>query len=52
MIPKLKGEIDTKWNNLLTLWKSYIKKIAQMNEMEIKELDIDNEVKNMFPTTN
>jgi hypothetical protein len=34
------------------LWVSYIKNIAEINEMEISEFDIDNEVKNMFPTPN
>ena len=53
IIPKLEGAIESsEWSNLLMLWVSYIKNIAEMNEMEINEFDIDNEVKNMFPTPN
>jgi hypothetical protein len=50
LIPDLIGEIDAKrWDYLLSLWKSYIEIIAEINEMEVTDLDIDNEVNNMFP---
>jgi len=50
LIPDLIGEIDAKrWDYLLSLWKSYIEIIAQINEMDVTDLDIDNEVNNMFP---
>ena len=50
LIPELSGNIDTiKWDYILSLWKSYIEIIAEINEMEVNDLDIEEEVDNMFP---
>lgn len=50
LIPELVGEIDiARWNYILSLWKSYIEIIAQINQMDVNDLDIDEEVNNMFP---
>ena len=50
VVPELTGEINSeRWNYILSLWKSYIEIIAEINEMEVTDLDIDNEVNNMFP---
>jgi hypothetical protein len=50
LIPELLGEIDiTRWDYILSLWKSYIEIIAQINQMDVNDLDIDEEVNNMFP---
>ncbi len=50
IIPDLTGEIEiARWNYLLSLWKSYIEIIAQINQMDVSDFDIDNEVDNMFP---
>ena len=50
IVPELTGEINNeRWNYILSLWKSYIEIIAEINEMEVTDLDIDNEVNNMFP---
>jgi|TARA_B000000475_G_scaffold237136_1_gene205507 hypothetical protein len=52
-IPELKGVIDSeKWEGLLLLWRAYIENIAEINEMNVNEFDIDNEIKNMFPDAN
>jgi hypothetical protein len=51
LIPELIGEIEiTRWDYILSLWKSYIEIIAQINQMDVTDLDIDNEVNNMFPS--
>ncbi len=51
IVPELTGEINSeRWNYILSLWKSYIEIIAEINEMEVTDLDVDNEVNNMFPT--
>ena len=50
IVPELTGEINSeRWNYILSLWKSYIEIIAEINEMEVTDLDVDNEVNNMFP---
>lgn len=50
VVPELIGEINSeRWNYILSLWKSYIETIAEINEMEVTDLDIDNEVNSMFP---
>ncbi|MDB4865218.1 hypothetical protein OAI00_02485, partial [Euryarchaeota archaeon] len=50
IIPELKGIIEpVKWESLLALWRTYIENIAEINEMDVDEFDIDNEIKNMFP---
>ena len=50
LIPELIGEIDiVRWDYILSLWKSYIEIIAQINQMDVNDLDIDEEVNNMFP---
>ena len=50
IIPELKGTIEPlKWESLLALWRTYIENIAEINEMDVDEFDIDNEIKNMFP---
>ena len=50
MVPELTGNIDNiKWDYILSLWKSYIEIIAEINEMEVNDLDIEEEVDNMFP---
>lgn len=50
LIPELVGEIDiARWDYILSLWKSYIEIIAQINQMDVNDLDIDEEVNNMFP---
>ena len=51
LIPELIGEIEiARWDYILSLWKSYIEIIAQINQMDVTDLDIDNEVNNMFPS--
>ena len=50
LVPELTGNIDNiKWDYILSLWKSYIEIIAEINEMEVNDLDIEEEVDNMFP---
>ncbi|MDC0059207.1 hypothetical protein OAJ37_01350 [Euryarchaeota archaeon] len=50
VVPELTGEINSeRWGYILSLWKSYIEIIAEINEMEVTDLDIDDEVNNMFP---
>ena len=50
VVPELTGEINSeRWDYILSLWKSYIEIIAEINEMEVTDLDIDDEVNNMFP---
>ena len=49
MIPELKGDIEkSKWDNLLSLWMLYIEHIAEINEMDVNDFDIESEVRNMF----
>ena len=52
IIPELEGTIiQDKWNNLLSLWMTYIENIAEINEMDVNDFDIQSEVKNMFPNS-
>ena len=40
LIPELTGDIEEKrWNYILSLWKTYVEIIAQINEMEINDFD-------------
>ena len=46
---KLKGDIEkSKWDNLLSLWMLYIEHIAEINEMDVNDFDIESEVRSMF----
>lgn len=53
LIPELTGDIEEKrWNYILSLWKTYVEIIAQINEMEINDFDISEEIDSMFPVPN
>jgi len=53
IIPELEGALaQHKWDGLLSLWMSYIENIAEINEMDVNDFDIESEVRNMFPKSN